>query len=162
MPLSADTRAAIACQQATLVRALAGLEEVPPGFDARGVQAAADALARKRLRSVAQAWPDLARALGRRFGELFRSFASATPLPRHGGPLADGRGFARWLARRGELPDAGRRQALVVDLHYVSTADGLSPRRWPTVRAAWLPAARRFVLGLSLPWLGVHTLSVPF
>jgi hypothetical protein len=161
MPLSAEARAKLSSQQAALVTALMARGELPAGFDVVRLRAAAASLARKRARAAARTWPGLARALGRRFGELFTAYAEAAPLPRDGGPLADGRAFARWLAARGELPEAGRLHALAVDLRYAGNPDGLVPRRWPTYRTAWLHQSRRLIVAVWLPWLGEHWLSIP-
>jgi hypothetical protein len=135
--------------------------ELPAGFDEVRVHAAANSLERKRARVVARAWPSLSRALGQRFDELFAVYAKAMPAPRENGPLADGRAFANWLAAKGELPEAGRLQALAVDLRYTSHAQGLTPRRWPTCKTAWLRASGRLVVALWLPWLGERWLSIP-
>jgi hypothetical protein len=159
--LSARARAELAAQQAALVTALVARGEPPPGFEAEHLRAAAAALAKKRARTTARAWPGLARALGRDFGRLFANYAGAAPLPRDGGPLADGRGFARWLAARGELPEAGRLQAMAVDLRYAGNREGLVRRRGPTCRAAWLHRSRRVVLAVWLPWMGEYWLSIP-
>lgn len=129
MSLSAEARARLAAEQAALVAALVGRGAPPEGFDARRVGLAAASLAWKRARAAARAWPGLARALGGRFGKVFAAYAGAAPLPRQGGPLADGRAFARWLAARGKLPEAGRLQALAVDLRYANNPDGLALRR---------------------------------
>lgn len=161
MSLSAEARARLAAEQAALVAALVGRGAPPEGFDARRVGLAAASLAWKRARAAARAWPGLARALGGRFGKVFAAYAGAAPLPRQGGPLADGRAFARWLAARGKLPEAGRLQALAVDLRYANNPDGLALRRGPTCRAAWLRRSRRLILAVRLPWLGEHWLSIP-
>jgi hypothetical protein len=161
MSLSAKARARLALQQAELVTALMARGEPPPDFDAMRLRAAATSLARKRARAAARAWPGLARALGRRFGRLFAAYTDAATLPRAGGPLADGRAFARWLAARSELPEAGRLQALAVDLRYVGNPDGLALRKGLTCRAAWLRQARRLIVAVRLPWLGEFWLTIP-
>src|SRR5262245_61180971 len=102
---SAELRRRLAEDQARLVQALTGLGEAPAGFDSDRLRAASEALARKRSRAVARAWPALARALGEAFDEKFCAFADHTPLPSVGGALADGRAFVAHLAARGELPD---------------------------------------------------------
>jgi hypothetical protein len=160
MSLSAAERAGLAAQQTALVSALLAGGEVPGGFDTQRVRATADALARKRERSVARAWPELARDLGERFHDLFAAYAVATPLPAHGGPLADGRLFAGWLARRGELPESSRLQVLAVDLRYTVSADGLARRRRPAFRVAVLDRPRRLVLAVRWSWLGERWLSI--
>jgi hypothetical protein len=161
MSLTAEARARLAAQQAALVTALMARGEPPAGFDAARLRAAAASLARKRARAAARAWPGLAQALGPRFGGLFAAYAEAVTLPHQGGPLADGRAFAGWLAARGELPEAARLQAMAVDLHYAATRTGLVPRRRPTVRVAWLRRSRRLIVAVRLPWLGERWLSIP-
>src|SRR5262249_22125644 len=101
--LSAETRRRLADSQAELVQGLTGRGPLPAGFDQERVRIAAEALARKRLRSAARAWPALHRALGEKFAPHFEEYAASAPLPREGGPLADGRAFVQFLAGRGEL-----------------------------------------------------------
>jgi hypothetical protein len=161
MPLSPEARSRLAAEQAALVNALVAHGEPPANFDALQLRTAAASLARKRAGAAARAWPALTRALGRQFGGLFAAYAEAATLPREGGPIADGRTFARWLAARGELPDAGRIEILAVDLRYVGNPEGLRRRRWPTCRAAWLRQSRRLIVAVWLPWLGQHWLSIP-
>jgi hypothetical protein len=160
MSLPAEGGSNLAAQQAALVAALLAGDEVPAGFDAERLRVAGRALERKRLRAVARAWPVLASALGARFAELFFSYAQVNPLPRQGGPLADGRFFVRWLLAREELPEAARLQALSIDLRYRTTANGLIPRRGPALCATWLRQPRRLVVAVRLPWLGEHWLHI--
>jgi hypothetical protein len=138
-------------RQAALMAALAGAAPVPAGFDAARVRAAAAAIASKRARCVAQAWPSLRIALGARFGQAFAAYASVTPLAANGGPLADGRGFVRFLGTTHALPDAVRQQALLVDAGHVASPDGLARRRWPCLRIGWLPQSRRLLVALGGP-----------
>jgi hypothetical protein len=161
MPLSAEARVRLAAEQAALVTALVARGELPAGFDAVRLRATATSLVRKRRQAAARTWPGLARALGSRYDELFLEYAATAPLPRDGGPLADGRAFARWLAARGELPEAGRLQALAFDLRYAAKADGLVSRKWPTCKTAWLPHSRRLIVAVRLPWLGEYWLRIP-
>jgi hypothetical protein len=156
--LTADLRRQLAEEQARLVEALTRSGALPEGFDGDRLRAAAESLLRKRTREAAHAWPALARALGESFDEKFRDFAGRVPLPHEGGPLADGRAFAADLAARGELPDEGRLEALTVDLHYRRTARGLKRRRGLAVRVIRLRQARRLVIAVRLPWLGVRWL----
>ncbi len=141
-----------------LVAALVGDGPVPAGFAPARVKAMAVALAAKRARGVAKAWPALARELGDRFGESFATYARAAELPRDGGPLADGRGFARWLQASGALPRAGRIEALAIDLRYRATPRGLRRRRGPAMKVAWIGKPSRLVLALRLPWVGEYWL----
>src|SRR5262249_38010118 len=139
------------------VQALTGQQPPPFGFDVAQVATAAAALAQKRCRSVATSWPALTRALGERFEPAFAAFAAAVPLPEIGGPLADGRAFARAV---GVLPDEARLEVLAVDLRFRSTKRGLRPRRVPALRFAWLRQSRRLVLGVCGRWLGMRWLSL--
>lgn len=105
MSLSPEARVGLATQQAALVTALTARGEPPAGFDSVRLLAAAAALARKRARAAAPAWPGMALALGHRFGELFAVYAESVSLPPNGGPLAENsteqvRGVSRqWSAR---------------------------------------------------------------
>lgn len=161
MSLSAEARSRLAAEQAALVGALVAGEEPPAAFDAARVRAAAASLADKRARSLAQAWPELHSALANRFAARFAEFALLHELPRDGGPLADGRCFARWLAAQGELPDEGRLEALAVDLRYRSVPAGLRPRRLPAGWIAWFGTARRLIIALRLPGVGECWLRLP-
>jgi hypothetical protein len=159
--MSAEARSRLATMQAQLASALACQSPPPVGFDAERIQAAAAALATKRQRAVARAWPGLTEALGDCFGELFRAYARTTALPRVGGPLADGRAFVRFVAGARELPEGIRIQALAVDLRYAAAGDGLVPRRWPSLKAAFLSNPRRLIVALRVPRIGERWLSVP-
>ena len=154
MPTPDGTRARLALAQAGLVRSLVGQGEPPPGFDAERLALAARSLLSKRLREVARAWPALCRCLGERWAEQFRAWASQTPPPGEGGPLADGRAFVRTVPSA-ELDDEARHERLLVDLHWRSTRTGLRLRRGAALKAIWLPGQRRLMLGVRLPWLGV-------
>jgi hypothetical protein len=156
---SDQTRASLAQRQAALVNALVTASEAPPGFDSRRVLAAAESLARKRARSSARAWPSLALALGPEFDERFAAYASATPMPAKGGPLADGYGFARWLSARGWLPEAGRLEAMGVELRYRRVRAGLLRRRWPALRVMWSRPSRRLTLAFRFPSIGERWFS---
>jgi hypothetical protein len=151
-PGAADeaARSRLAERQAALVWALVAGAAVPAGFDPERVRLAAGSLDRKRRHAVAEVWPGLAEALGEAFAPRFADYAARRDLPARGGPLADGRAFAGWLADTGHLPDAGREQALAVDARFAAGPDGLHPRRWLGVRAGWLPGSRQL---LVVAWL---------
>jgi hypothetical protein len=161
--LSSDFRARLAAQQEDLVRTLLGqTERAPAGFDANRLEATTRALASKRARAVAQAWPSLARALADSFTQHFAVYAKATPLPSHGGPRADGRAFAAFLAAGRRLPDVGRLEALAVDLHWRRCRTGLVPRGRLALALAVLKESGRLVVAVRLPGLGTRHFSVPF
>jgi len=107
------SRERLAAEQAELVRALVGGGPVPGGFDPERVRATSAALARKRAREVARAWPVLAADLGEEFTGRFVADAARRPAPARGGALADGLAFARALSRQGRLsPTPGSRRCL--------------------------------------------------
>ena len=148
--------------QAELIRALAAQGAVPDGFDPAWFQVAARALTSKRSRAAARAWPGLSGALGEAWRDWFHAFAEEYPLPREGGPLADGYAFARFLRRAGKLPDEGRLEALAVELRYRRCAKGLRPRQGIAARACLLGRPRRLVLALRLPFLCERWLNLSF
>src|SRR5262245_23351903 len=149
-----EARVRLAAQQAELLRALVCRGPGPADFETARLEATAHALASKRAQAVARAWPGLAAGLGERFRERFDYFAKNWPLPHAGGPLADGQTFARMLARLGELSDAGRMEALAVDVHFKACENGLVPRRGPALAWMLLWQPRRLVVAARLPWLG--------
>src|SRR5262245_3554804 len=129
-------------QQANLLAALSGTAPVPAGFDPTRIHAAASALASKRARAVAQAWPSVWRMLGADYGARFAAYAAHTPLARFGGPLADGRRFVQHLTTQMSLTDETKLQALAIDARYRLSPTGLAPRRLPAFRFAWLAQSR--------------------
>jgi hypothetical protein len=131
--MSPEDRAQLAEQQAALVRALAGQEAAPSGFDAEHVAIAAASLLAKRARGVEKGWPELTASLGPRFRAIFAEYAKGQPMPPDG---TDGRRFARHVLRRGQLSDAGRVQLLLAEMD-----------RRP-IGIARLPVSRNLVLAL--------------
>ena len=90
-----SAREDLEARQASLVAALVAGAPAPPGLDAERVRVQSAALLRKRGRSVAHAEPELAAALGRRFGAAFVAYAVGRPME---GCSADDAGeFARYL-----------------------------------------------------------------
>jgi hypothetical protein len=146
-------RERLAAEQAALVRALVAGGPVPDGFDPGRVEATAAALARKRAREVASAWPALAADLGEAFTGQFVAFVAGRPPPATGGALADGLAFARHLAGHGRLSGDAKVEALLA-------AARLSAR---PVRLAATVAGRppRLVVLARAPGLGERGLSLP-
>ena len=146
-------RERLADEQAALERALVGGGPVPGGFDPGRVAATSAALARKRAREVARAWPVLAADLGEGFSDRFVADAAHRPPPASGGALADGLAFARALARQGRLSPNARVEAMLA-------AARLSAH--PVRLAATLAGPpRRLVVTVRAPGLGERWLSVP-
>jgi hypothetical protein len=147
------SRERLAADQAALVRALVGGGPLPGGFDPDRVRATSAALARKRAREAARAWPVLAAELGEEFTEAFLAHAARRPPPARGGALADGLAFADALARRGRLPANARVERLGARAH-------LAPGR-ARLAAALAGPPRRLVVAARLPGLGERWLSLP-
>jgi hypothetical protein len=146
-------RERLAAEQAALVRALVGDGPVPGGFDPGRVRATAAALAAKRAREAARAWPALAAELGQDFTPAFLEHASRQPPPARGGALADGLALADALARRGRLSGNARVERLAARAR-------LSPS--PARLAATLAGPpRRLVVAVRLPGLGDRWLTLP-
>jgi hypothetical protein len=148
--------------QAELIQGACRRSAAPEGFDAARFQGGGPCACLKSSRAAARAWPGLAGALGDEWREQFRAFAENIPLPRDGGPLADGYAFARFLQRAGKLPDEGRLEALAVELRYRRCAGGLRPRRGIAVRVCLLGRPRRLILALRLPFLGERWLNLSY
>ena len=166
-PVSPEDRDRLAAMQAVLLQALTGSGVVPEGFDASRIHAAGESLASKRMRSAGRAWPALAASLGAEFALRFAAFAAMNPLPGQGGPLADGRAFARSLTSRGgvspRLSDGARLEIMAVDLRYRSAGreGGLITRHGFAARVVLLRTARRGVLAIRLPCFGEHWFNLP-
>lgn len=88
-----------------MLRALHGLEEIPPGFDCQRFQSLKQTLRIKRLKAVRKSWPILDQALKDDFESCFDSYAKIHGCPTYHGGLFDGRMFVRFLRRRRLLPD---------------------------------------------------------
>lgn len=145
--------------QAQLVRALIEGTDAPATFDHERLEAAAEALLSKRARAVAQAWPQLARAMNDVFGGRFANYARGNPLPHDGSPLADGRVFIAWLEHAGLLTDEGRLEALAFDARYRLGNDAVIRRRGPVLRVLRLNTMHRLIIVVRLPLLGERWLN---
>ena len=152
-PVNREDRERLAAEQAALVRALVDGGPVPAGFDPDRVQATAAALARKRAREVARAWPALVAELGDDFTARFLADAARRPPPPRGGALADGLAFAGALARTRRLSGNARVEAMLAAAR-LSTG----PARLAATVAG---PPRRLVVTVRAPGLGEHWLSVP-
>lgn len=148
-----DPEERLADQQAALVRALVAGGPVPGGFDPTRVAATVGALARKRAREVAKAWPALAYQLGEEFTDRFLAYAAASPR-RGRGALADGLAFADTLERTGELSGQARVERLMAQARL---ATGIFIR----VLLAGESGSRQLVAVLRVPLLGEHWLRLP-
>lgn len=152
--MRAESRNRLAESQAELIRSLALEQPAPDGFDPSRFEAAADAFMNKRARSIAHAWPALARALGESFNQTFIEYARSSRIQPAGDALADGHAFARALNRAGKLPDEGKIEMLATDARYVSSANGLIARRKWAIKAALFKRQRRIAIVIRLPLLG--------
>ncbi|RSM61187.1 hypothetical protein DMH03_21045 [Amycolatopsis sp. WAC 01376] len=97
-------RERLAAQQAELLKALLAGGDAPAGFDADRLRIEANVLRNKQSRLVAYLRPDLAEALGDRFGALFREYATSSPKTDAIRARAYADAFGAWLVERGEVP----------------------------------------------------------
>jgi hypothetical protein len=98
----------LARRQAELLHALLAGGPAPRGFDPSRLRVEANVLRRKHGRVLAYQRPELAEALGERYGPLFTEFASARPkkAAERSGAYADA--FVTWLIEQGHLPKPKR------------------------------------------------------
>ncbi len=108
------------------------------------------ALADKRARAVAKAWPSLARGLGDQYGERFAAYARVTPPP-DAGALADGLAFSGVLARERRLPDDARIECMVVTARVKLRNNRLTARHGPWLAATITGPPHRLVVIVSVP-----------
>jgi hypothetical protein len=87
----------LARRQLSLVNALVARGTPPAGVDPGRVRIQADALTRKRSRSVAARAPALAAALGSDFWPAFQDYDATRTGPPPAGSAAGARDFARFL-----------------------------------------------------------------
>ena len=156
-----DARKKLATAQLELVLALVGRERATAEFDSARIQAAANALLLKRARSVAHAWPQLARSLGAAFDERFAQYGQSHPIEQQDSPLADGRSFVRWLRRAGSLADEALIETIRFDLCYRVRSEKVIARRAFSFGAGLLKQPLRFVVAFRLPLLGERWLNIP-
>ena len=103
MPASADPpgtgadAGSLASRQLALVSALVAGAAPPAGVDPERIHAQAQALLRKRARSVAKHQPDLAGRLGDGFWSAFEQYAAQAGPPT--GSAADAKAFARYIRK---------------------------------------------------------------
>ncbi|MEV4057611.1 hypothetical protein AB0J55_40945 [Amycolatopsis sp. NPDC049688] len=103
------SRADLARRQAELLQALLANGPAPEGFDPSRLRVEAAVLQRKHGRVLAYQRPELAEALGERYGPLFAEFSAGRPkkAAERSGAYADE--FVTWLIEGGHLPKPKRR-----------------------------------------------------
>jgi hypothetical protein len=156
--MSDEARARLAARQVELIRALYGGPPVK-GLDARMVALTSAALAQKRARAVASAWPALASELATDFAGRFVAYALATPPP-DCGALADGLAFSQVLAREGHLPSDVRIEHIVATARVRLRHHRLVTRRGPHLAATITGRPRRLVIVVSLPPIGTRLIML--
>ncbi len=91
------TAGSLAARQAALVSALVAGTAPPAGMAQERVRVQAQALLRKRARSVARHQPDVAASLGDGFWPAFEQYAAQAALP--AGSAADAKAFASYIRK---------------------------------------------------------------
>jgi hypothetical protein len=111
MPASADplgpagpgaSAGSLAARQLALVSALVAGAEPPAGMAKERVRRQAQALVRKRARSVARHEPEVAASLGDGFWAAFEQYAAQSAPPT--GTAADAKAFASYLRKTRRRP----------------------------------------------------------
>jgi hypothetical protein len=93
----------LAARQLALVSALVAGAAPPAGVDQERVHVQAQALLRKRARSVARHQPEVAASLGDGFWPAFAEYA-ARSAPPAGSSAADAQAFARYIRKTRRRP----------------------------------------------------------
>jgi hypothetical protein len=119
----------LADQQAQLVAALVAGGPLPPWFDAGRVNAAREALLRKRSGEVAAVWPVLAASLGPQWTAVFAGWARDRAP---NGALRDGWDLARQLAAEGRLAEPAGGELRAREAHWRYDGGSAPRRRLPT------------------------------
>jgi hypothetical protein len=121
----------LAERQAQLVAALVSGASLPVGFDSTRARVVADILRAKRRKALQHTAPDLAKALGPHWRELFDRFAATTLVSSHATAFDDAIAFVTWCLRN--VPRRWALLRLLLLLHWrriVSRAQ--DSRRAPT------------------------------
>jgi hypothetical protein len=132
----------LADRQAELVAALVAGGPLPAGFDTGRVDAAREALLRKRSGEVATVWPVLAASLDPQWTAAFVGWARGRAP---NGPLRDGWDLARELAAAGRLPEPALRELRGREAQW--RYDGASaprPRPLTWARRSWRNTRQRW------------------
>ena len=153
-----DRRARLAAREAELVRALHG-GPVPDGLDEHMIGLTKDALARKRARQVARAFPSMVRDVGREYQVRLEAFARTNP-PREEGSIADGIAFGASVARERRLSDDARVELMVARSTVTAHRGRLKPRRGPYLGATVTHSPLGVIVVGRLPGRGTRVISL--
>lgn len=145
-----NVRAGLAVAQTDLLEALDSGQSIPPGFNPQQVALAAHTLSKKRARVVERTWPMVAAALAEAFELAFLQYARHNKIPSDGGPLTDGRLFARFLEERGNFPESALQEVLSFDLSYSLRGGKIALRYGFGMRCVKLSNSSSLLLGLRL------------
>ena len=151
-------RSRLASMEAEFLRSLSSGGPFAVGADRRGMQATAQQLRAKRVRTMARAWPELTRLLGDNFNERATEVLAGIPLSSGDHAVQDGFILASQLEAAGPIPDGLRLKLLATKLHHRWKQGQLAHRTGPAVGCTYLRQSRRFVCALRLP--GFQPLSV--
>ena len=153
-------RSRLASMEAEFLRSLSSGGPFAAGSDRRGMQATAQLLWAKRVRTMARAWPELAAVLGTGLVERAAEVLAGTPLSSGDHAVQDGFIVASQLEAAGPIPDGLRLKLLAVRLHHRWHRGDLARRSSPALGCTYLRQSRRVVCALRLPGRRVLHISL--
>ena len=151
------SRGRLAAAEAEFLRSLSTGGAYPPGSDPRGMRATSQILWAKRVRTMARAWPELAKLLGNRLNERATQLLAGIELPPGDHAVEDGLMLARHLE---PIPDSIRLRMLDVKLRYRWQRGHLVRRSRPAVACIYLPQSGRLICAVRVPGLRLRSISI--
>jgi hypothetical protein len=145
-----DARRRLGQQQAKLVASLTSLGPPPIGMDLQRIAATRRALAGKRVRTVARAWPGLRHALGADFEWVALGALATIPREARFDAVADGLTVAEHCRRMGAVNDSVRLALLDIGVNWTSGGGAFRRRRWPWLGVTTLRDSRRIAVAVRL------------
>ncbi|HEX9095823.1 MAG TPA: hypothetical protein VF990_06935 [Candidatus Dormibacteraeota bacterium] len=111
----------------------------------------------KRVRTMARAWPELAKLLGTRLNERATQLLAGIDLPPGDHAVEDGLMLARHLE---PIPDTIKLRMLDVKLRYRWQRGHLVRRSRPAAACIYLRQSGRLICAVRVPGLGLRTISI--
>jgi hypothetical protein len=155
-----DARRRLGLQEAELVASLTSLGPTPLRMDLQRIAAIRRALALKRVRVVARAWPSLRQALGDDFERVALGVLATAPMAARFPAIADGLAIAEHCRCTGAINDPVRLALLDIRVNWTSSGSAFRRRRWPWVGVTTLRDSGRIAVAARLRrshiWLLPH------